>query len=192
VDEQRVVSPRRDIGIVFQNPVLLPWRTVLENVLLPIEILRWDRREYVDVAHHLLRSVGLEGFENRFPRELSGGMQQRVAICRSLIYDPSILLMDEPFGALDAMTREEMALELLRIWDEHRKTVIFVTHSIPEAVLLADRVVVMTPRPGRIAAVIEVDLPRPRTVEMEFWPEFQRHVEEIRESIFQRKRRSEG
>jgi NitT/TauT family transport system ATP-binding protein len=179
-----VTGPREDVGIVFQAPVLLNWRDVLRNVLFPIEILRRDERQYHPIALDLIRLVGLAGFENKHPRELSGGMQQRVAICRALIHDPTILLMDEPFGALDALTREEMGLELLRVWEERRKTILFVTHSIPEAVLLADRVVVMSPRPGRIARFIEVKLPRPRAMAMESSLEFRSHADEIRELIF--------
>jgi len=157
-----VDGPSRDVGVVFQAPVLLPWRTVLQNVLLPIDIQRQRRADHADRATALIRMVGLAGFENKYPGELSGGMQQRVGITRALVHDPSLLLMDEPFGALDAMTRESMNLELLRIWDESRKTVMLVTHSIPEAVFLADRVIVMSPRPGRISEIIPVDLPRPR------------------------------
>jgi NitT/TauT family transport system ATP-binding protein len=179
-----VLGPREDVGIVFQAPVLLNWRNVLDNVLFPIEILRRDRRRYREVALELIRLVGLDGFEDRHPRELSGGMQQRVAICRALIHDPTLLLMDEPFGALDALTRVEMSLELLRIWEERRKTILFVTHSIAEAVLLADRVIVMSSRPGRIARVITVGLPRPRTMVMESTPEFREHADEIRDLIF--------
>ena len=145
-----VTGPRSDVGIVFQSPVLLPWRTALENVLLPIEFLKKDLAQYETRARELLTLVGLKGFENGYPRALSGGMQQRVSISRALVSDPRILLMDEPFGALDAMTREELSFELLRIWEERKKTVLFVTHSIPEAVLLANRVVVMTPRPARV------------------------------------------
>ena len=163
---QPVRGPRREMGFVFQTPVLLPWRTVRDNVLLPIEMLGQPVREHAARADELLAKVGLDGFQKAHTWELSGGMQQRVGICRALIHDPEILLMDEPFAALDAMTRETIGLELLRIWEERRKTVLFVTHSIPEAVLLADRVVVMTPRPGRIASVIPIDLPRPRTVEL--------------------------
>src|SRR5204862_7848059 len=155
-------------GIVFQNPTLLPWASVTDNVLFPLRLMRQMRPDSIATVHTLLKLVGLAGFEHRYPRELSGGMQQRAAICRALIHDPAILLMDEPFGALDALTREEMSLELLRIWEDRRKTIFFVTHSIPEAILLADRVVVMTPRPGRIARVLEIDLPRPRSVELEF------------------------
>ncbi|MGH7264116.1 MAG: ABC transporter ATP-binding protein [Candidatus Rokuibacteriota bacterium] len=179
-----VTGPREDVGIVFQAPVLLNWRDVLSNVLFPIEILRRDLRAHRAVALDLLRLVGLAGFENKHPRELSGGMQQRVAICRALVHDPTLLLMDEPFGALDALTRMEMSVELLRIWDERRKTILFVTHSIAEAVLLADRVVVMSPRPGRIVRIIPVKLPRPRTMAMESTPEFREHADEIRDLIF--------
>ena len=179
-----VDGPREDVGIVFQAPVLLNWRDVLNNVLFPIEILHRDRQRYRPVALDLIRLVGLAGFENKHPRELSGGMQQRVAICRALIHDPTVLLMDEPFGALDALTREEMTIELLRIWTERPKTIVFVTHSIPEAVLLADRVVVMTPRPGRVAEVLAVDLPRPRTTDMTFSPPFKDYSDRIRELIF--------
>jgi NitT/TauT family transport system ATP-binding protein len=178
-----VDRPRVDVGMVFQEPVLLPWRHVRENVLLPVEILRRRDRDYASEADRLLQLVGLGGFERKMPYELSGGMQQRVAICRALIHDPGVLVMDEPFGALDAMTREEMGAELLRIWQARRKTVLFVTHSIREAVWLADRVVVMTPRPGAVADVIDVALPRPRTTRMQFLPEFGRHVEEISELI---------
>jgi NitT/TauT family transport system ATP-binding protein len=178
-----VEGPRADVGMVFQEPVLLPWRRVRENVLFPIEILRRRDRDYTREADRLLQLVGLGGFERKMTWELSGGMQQRVAICRALIHDPGVLVMDEPFGALDAMTREEMGAELLRIWGERRKTVLFVTHSIREAVWLADRVVVMSSRPGVIAEVIDVGLPRPRTARMQFLPGFARHVEDIGELI---------
>ena len=184
VREQPVTGPFPDVGFVFQQPVLLPWRSVLDNVLFSVEMLGLDLRQYREPAGDLLELTGLAGFETKYPRELSGGMQQRVAICRALLPDPSLLLMDEPFGALDAMTREEMSLELLRIWEERRKTILFVTHSIPEAILLADRVVVMSPRPGRVARVLRVDLPRPRTMELEFDPRFKAHSDEIRSLIF--------
>jgi NitT/TauT family transport system ATP-binding protein len=175
-----IVGPRRDIGVVFQSPVLFPWRTVLDNVLLPIDVQRSGRDTHEQVALDLLKLVGLSGFERRYPWELSGGMQQRVAITRALVHDPAMLLMDEPFGALDAMTREHMNLELQRIWMERKKTVLFITHSIPEAVFLADRVLVMTPRPGRIMDDVAVDLPRPRTLDAMNTPEFGRHAREIR------------
>jgi len=159
-----IEGPRREMGIVFQDPVLLPWRTVLENALLPAEVLGLNMKESTARAHELIRLVGLEGFEDKYPMELSGGMRQRNAIIRALMHDPAVLLMDEPFGALDAMTREQMNLELQRIWLESRKTVFFITHSIPEAVFLADRVLVMTPRPGRITEEIRVDIERPRSL----------------------------
>lgn len=158
----RVTGPRPDVGLLFQRPTLLPWRTVRKNVLLPAEVLGLDRRVAAARAAELLEMVGLGGFEDALPAELSGGMQGRVAIARSLLQDPAILLMDEPFAALDALTREELAQELLGIWDRVRKTVLFVTHAIPEALFLADRVAVMTPRPGQVAGIIPVDLPRPR------------------------------
>jgi NitT/TauT family transport system ATP-binding protein len=184
VRDQVVREPFSDVGFVFQHPVLLPWRTVLGNILFSIEMLGKKEGEFVDQARDLIKLAGLEGFENKYPRELSGGMQQRVAICRALIHDPSLLLMDEPFGALDAMTREEMSFELLRIWEERRKTILFVTHSIPEAILLADRVVVMTPRPGKIERIFDIDLPRPRVYEMEFNERFKALNSEIRSLIF--------
>ena len=166
VDGLPVRGPQRKIGIVFQTPVLMRWRTALQNVLVPAEILRLDRDEMRSRAQDLLKLVGLEEFGDKFPRELSGGMQQRVAIARALVHDPSILLMDEPFGALDAMTRSQMNVELLRIWSERRKTSLLITHSIGEAVFLSDRVVVMSARPGRVTDIIDVSLPRPRTPEM--------------------------
>ncbi len=173
-------GPSREVGVVFQAPVLLPWRNVLSNVLVPIEIQKRDRAVYGQHAMQYLDLVGLAGFENKYPKELSGGMQQRVGIARALVHDPALLLMDEPFGALDAMTREHMNLELLRIWHESRKTVLLVTHSIPEAIFLADRVIVMTPRPGRISEILDIDLPRPRTLEMMNSPQFGRYVISIR------------
>jgi NitT/TauT family transport system ATP-binding protein len=180
---EEVRSPRVDVGMVFQEPLLLPWRSVRENVLLPVEILHKSDKDYRAEADRLLALVGLAGFEDRMPYELSGGMQQRAAICRALIHDPGVLVMDEPFGALDAMTRDEMGHELLRIWQRHRKTVIFVTHSIREAVWLADRVVVMTARPARIAEIVDVDFERPRTEKMQFLPKFGAYVESIGETI---------
>ena len=179
-------GPSRDIGVVFQSPVLLPWRTVLQNVLVPAEVQRRDMAVARRRAQDYLDMVGLQGFENKYPRELSGGMQQRVAICCALLNDPDLLLMDEPFGALDALTREEMTLELLRIWAVRPKTVVFDTHSISEAVLLADRVVVMSARPGRIADVIDITLPRPRAFNMSALPAFTEASERIREQIFKR------
>ena len=188
-----VREPFPDVGIVFQHPVLLPWRTVLDNVLFSADMLGMDPQRYRSRALELLTLSGLRGFETRLPRELSGGMQQRVAICRALLPDPSLLMMDEPFGALDALTREEMGFELLRIWEARRKTILFVTHSIPEAILLADKVAVMTPRPGRLARVIQIDLPRPRTVELEFDTKFKAYSDEVRGLIFAgRKARGDG
>ncbi|MFQ5804787.1 MAG: ABC transporter ATP-binding protein [Candidatus Methylomirabilales bacterium] len=183
LDGQPVTGPRASSGIVFQQPVLFKWRSVLDNVLLPIEILRRNRRKYYQTALDLLDLTGLTEFKDRYPRELSGGMQQRVSICRALIHDPPVLLMDEPFGALDAMTRSEMNVELLRIWSERQKTSILITHSITEAVFLADRVIVMTPRPGMIADIVEIDLPRPRLAETRISPRFNELVQVIGRKI---------
>ena len=184
---QPLSEPRERTGIVFQAATLLPWANVLDNILFPIRV---TGRPVADMhraaARALIQVAGLKGFENRSPRELSGGMQQRVAICRALLNDPDLLLMDEPFGALDALTREEMTLELLRIWSTRPKTVVFVTHSISEAVLLADRVVVMSARPGRIADVVDIDLPRPRAFSMSGHPAFVAASERIRQQIFHR------
>lgn len=178
-----VIGPHEDLGMVFQTPVLLEWRDTLGNVMLPIEILRQDRPAGEARARELLEMVGLGGFENRYPSELSGGMQQRVAICRALVMDPPLLLMDEPFGALDALTRDEMALELLRIWERTLKTILFVTHSIDEAVLLSDRVVVMTPRPGTVREIVEIDLPRPRSADLRYDARFVEYSRGLREAI---------
>jgi NitT/TauT family transport system ATP-binding protein len=180
VSGRRVEGPLASVGMVFQAPVLLKWRSVADNVMLPVEFAGLNPREYAGKARLLLGMVGLKGFEDAPPYRLSGGMQQRVSLCRALVTDPSILLMDEPFGALDAMTREELDIELLRIWDEKRMTVVFVTHNIQEAVLLSDRVVVMSARPGRVIENIEIDLKRPRSIEMMSVPEFGRHTLNIR------------
>jgi NitT/TauT family transport system ATP-binding protein len=185
LDGAPLMRPSRDIGIVFQEPVLLQWRTVLDNVLLPTEILGLDKAKARARAVELINLVGLSGFEKRFPRELSGGMQQRVSLCRALIHNPSVLLMDEPFAALDAMTREELCFELMRIWGADKKTVVFVTHNIAEAILLADRVVAMTQRPGRIARIVAIDLARPRTIDMEFTETFKTYSDQIRSVIYQ-------
>ncbi|MCX4385719.1 ABC transporter ATP-binding protein [Micromonospora peucetia] len=157
-------GPRRDIGFMFQRPALLPWRSVIDNVLLPTEVFRQDRRDARNRAHELLDLVGLNGFEKRLPHELSGGMQQRVSLCRALIQQPRVLLMDEPFSALDALTRADLTVELQRLQMKHASTVLFVTHSVDEAVLLADRVVVLSPRPGRLRQIVDIDIARPRSL----------------------------
>jgi NitT/TauT family transport system ATP-binding protein len=160
-----VDRPLTDVGIVFQDAILLDWRDVLANVMLQADIRGLERAKYESIARHLLAATGLAGFENRKPYELSGGMRQRVSICRALVHDPPLLLMDEPFGALDALTREQISMDIQRVWMEKRKTALFITHSIPEAVLLSDRVVVMSPRPGRIVEILDIDLPRPRRLD---------------------------
>jgi NitT/TauT family transport system ATP-binding protein len=181
MDGQRITGTRRDVGVVFQSSILLPWRTILENVLLPAEVLGLDMNAARRRARDLLKLVRLDGFEDRLPRQLSGGMQQRASIARALLHDPKVLLMDEPFGALDAMTREQMNLELQRIWAESGKTVILITHSIPEAIFLGDVVLVMTARPGTLRRVIPVGLPRPRDMDVMGSAEFTRIAHEIRE-----------
>jgi NitT/TauT family transport system ATP-binding protein len=183
VNGRPITGPTASIGIVFQSPLLMAWRTVLQNVLLQIEIRNLSVAAYRTAARDLIRLVGLEGFEDAHPHQLSGGMQQRVGLCRALIHDPDLLVMDEPFGALDAMTREQMNAELQRIWIERRKTVLFITHSIAEAVYLADRVLVMSPRPGRIVGEIIVDLPRPRTVATTELPAFVQLTREVRRCL---------
>ncbi|MEO8346044.1 MAG: ABC transporter ATP-binding protein [Betaproteobacteria bacterium] len=179
-----IAGPPDDVGIVFQSPVLLAWRTVLRNVMLQIEMRKLPVEQYRGKARALLHLTGLGDFENKYPWQLSGGMQQRASICRALVHDPAVLLMDEPFGALDAMTREKMNLELQRIWFETKKTVLFITHSIPEAVFLADRVLVMTERPGSIAAIYDVPLPRPRTLAVMGDPRFVELTQTIRRHFY--------
>jgi len=183
VDGQKITGPRKDISVVFQSSVLLPWRTILENLRLPIELLGLDPGTFDDRARYLLNMTKLSSFADALPSELSGGMRQRVAICRALIHNPTILLMDEPFSALDAMTRDEIGLELLRIWDREKKTVLFVTHAIREAVFLSDRVLVMAQRPGRIVEAIEIDMPRPRGLEIQETDRFNAYVGELRKLI---------
>jgi NitT/TauT family transport system ATP-binding protein len=173
-------DPARDIGMVFQQPLLLKWRTVLENVLLPAEILKLNPKQTEARAHELLQMVGLAGFETKYPYELSGGMQQRAAIARALVHDPKLVLMDEPFGALDALTRERMNLEMLRIWAASGKTFVFVTHSIQEAVFLGSRCAVLTSGPARMADFFAIDLPLPRTLELKT----QEHFGELTKRIY--------
>lgn len=180
-----VDSPQTNLGIIFQDAVLLDWRNVISNVMLQIEIRGMDRSEYESKAMDLLGTVGLQGFENKNPYELSGGMKQRVSICRALVHDPPLLLMDEPFGALDALTREQISMDIQHLWMEQRKTVMLITHSIPEAVLLADRVIVMSPRPGQIVEIFDIDLPRPRRLD-NLSRKFNEYAGEIRK-IFQAK-----
>ncbi len=180
VDGEKVTEPHGNAGIVFQHALLLPWRTVLSNVMLPIEMKKLPRADYLPRAKKLLEMVGLGGFENKLPWQLSGGMQQRASICRALVHDPKIMMMDEPFGALDAMTRERMNVELRRIQRSTGKTILLITHSIPEAVFLADRVLVMTERPGSIAAIYDVPLGADRTLDMMAGPVFAELVARIR------------
>jgi NitT/TauT family transport system ATP-binding protein len=173
----------RDYGIVFQDAVLYDWRTVAKNIALPLELAGWDRRRRAAKVREMLELVELSGFENHHPWQLSGGMQQRVSIARALSFDPALLLMDEPFGALDEMTRERLNMELLRIWEASGSTVVFVTHSIPEAVFLSTRVAVMSPRPGRISNVISIDLPQPRTAATREDARFFELVTHVREAL---------
>jgi NitT/TauT family transport system ATP-binding protein len=177
---RQVDRPYTDIGIVFQNAELLEWRTALQNILLQIEIRKLPTQQYLPAARQLLANVGLKDFEEKYPDELSGGMKQRVALCRALVHDPDILLMDEPFGALDAMTRDQMNADLQRLWMEKRKTAILVTHSIDEAVFMSDRVIVMSARPGSVARDIAIGLGRPRTLELRDRPEFNAYTGQIR------------
>lgn len=182
LDGRPLTSPQRQVAYVFQNVNLLPWRTVLRNVLLPLEVGGTARAEAVSRAENVLALVGLDGFADLYPRELSGGMAQRVAIARALVAEPELLLLDEPFGALDALSREQMNLELLRIWRARQVTAVMVTHDLQEAIFLADRVLVMSSRPGQIRAEVKVDLPRPRTLEVmytEFFGALSRRVREV-------------
>ena len=180
---QPLTGPRRQVGIVFQKANLMPWRSVRDNVVLPLELAGVPRSEALRRADALIELVGLAGFERTRPRNLSGGMEQRVAIARALVHDPEILLLDEPFGALDAMTRERMSIELLRIWEASHKTVVMVTHNIQEAVFLADRVLVLGPRPGRIRATFDIPLPRPRDVAVQYTLLFGELAGQVRAAI---------
>ena len=172
-----------DYGMVFQDSVLFDWRTVAKNVQLPLEMLGWDRAKRNERVDEMLRLVELQGFGDHYPWQLSGGMQMRVAIARALAFEPGLLLMDEPFGALDEMTRERLNIELLELWRRLESTIVFVTHSISEAVFLSTRVVVMSPRPGRIAGVVDIDLPQPRTFDTREDPRFFEHVTAVRELL---------
>ncbi len=184
IDGEHVRKPHPKVGVVFQTDMLLYWRNILDNVLLPIEIKKLGREAYRERAETLLAQVGLRGFEAKMPSELSGGMRQRVAICRALIQEPGLLLMDEPFGALDALTREQMIMDLQAMWGRVQNTVLFITHGIDEAVFLADRVVVMSPRPGKIDLDLAIDIPRPRPwTEVHDDKNFQQYIRQIRETF---------
>ncbi len=183
LDGKPVTKPPRELGMVFQDANLLPWRNLWENILFPFEIRHQDSRPYHDRIRELLRLTGLAGFEQKMPLELSGGMRQRASIVRCLGFDPDVILMDEPFGALDAFTRDEMNLLIQQVWMDTQKTIVFVTHNITEAVFLADRVVVLSPRPGRIAHIFPVDLPRPRTIDQTLEPPFIALVQQIKATI---------
>ncbi len=189
---REVQAPRREVGMVFQEANLLPWRNLLQNIHFPFEIMGEDPKRYRARIDELLGLTALRGFERHHPRELSGGMQQRASIVRALAYDPKVLLMDEPFGALDAFTRDEMNLMLLEIWEKSRKTIVFVTHQIPEAVYLSDRVFVMTHRPGRNSQIYNIDLPRPRTLSITTERHFFDLVGEIKQTIYQDVQRGAG
>jgi NitT/TauT family transport system ATP-binding protein len=179
IEGRPVRAPYTSVGIAFQSDLLLDWRTVLGNVLFQFEMRGESARPFEGRARELITSVGLAGFERKHPFELSGGMRQRVALCRALVHDPPLLLMDEPFGALDALTRDQLQVDLQHIWQESRKTVLFVTHSIPEAVFLSDRVIVMTPRPGRIREILAIELPRPRDLAIRESPAFAQYVHRV-------------
>jgi len=186
ISGKRVEAPYTDIGIVFQQDVLLEWRSILQNVMIQAELRKLDRKKLEARARHLIELVGLKGFEGMYPHELSGGMRQRASICRALLHSPPLLLMDEPFGALDALTRDQLNIDLLRFWQESPTTVLFITHSVSEAVFLSDRVVIMSPRPGRIEEIVDIDLPRPRRIAMRETPRFldySRRIGRVFESI---------
>jgi NitT/TauT family transport system ATP-binding protein len=185
IEDRELDGPRSDIGLMFQKPLLLEWRRVLDNVLLPVEIYRLDQKEYEAKARRLLSTAGLADFLTKYPFELSGGMQQRVALCRALVAQPSLLLMDEPFGALDTLTRQKMGFELLRLWEEWKSTVLFVTHDVDEAVMLSDRVLVMSSRPGTVLGSFTVDLPRPRQIFIKDTAEFIHFSSRIRRCLWE-------
>ncbi len=185
IEGTRVTEPYTDLGIVFQQDLLMDWRRVLANILVQPEFRGLRAKDYEQRARELLNLVGLSGCEEKYPFELSGGMRQRVAICRALVHNPNLLLMDEPFGALDALTRDQMNLDLQRIWYDNKKTVLFVTHSIPEAVFLGDRVLVMAPSPTKIRESIEIDLPRPRNLDIRETPEFAGYIHRITQLFYQ-------
>jgi NitT/TauT family transport system ATP-binding protein len=178
-----LTSPQRKIGFVFQRPNLMPWRTALHNISLPLELEGMPTRQAEEQARQLLQQVGLQDFSAALPRELSGGMSQRVALARALVNDPDLLLLDEPFAALDALTREKMNWELVRLWQMHRNTVVMVTHNIQEAILLSDRVIAMSPRPGRIEREVVIDVPRPRSLEDQYTPRFVELARILRETL---------
>ena len=180
VNGQPIKGPPPSIGIVFQSALLMPWRSILDNVLVQIDMRDLRRSDYQEKAHGLLKMVGLSAFEAAYPYQLSGGMQQRVGICRALVHSPQLLIMDEPFGALDAMTREQMMIELQRIWMDQKTTILFITHSLSEAIFLSDRVLVMGPRPGRVVGEFTIDIPRPRRIRDERSPAFAEYADRIR------------
>jgi NitT/TauT family transport system ATP-binding protein len=183
LDGRPVAGPRRETSVIFQTPVLFPWRTILANVLFPVEVFKLDKSKYRDEALRLLEMTGLTAFMDRLPKHLSGGMAQRVPLCRALITNPELLLMDEPFSALDALTRDDMNVQLMKIWEQFRKTVVFVTHSIREAVFLSERVIVLSRRPAVIAAEVKVDLPRPRTLDIQETSAFNGYCAKLRASL---------
>jgi NitT/TauT family transport system ATP-binding protein len=179
IDKRQIKGPNSDIGIVFQQDALLDWRSALSNVMLQCEIRKMDHAASSARADELLKMVGLEEFHAAFPHELSGGMRQRVSICRALLHSPPLLVMDEPFGALDALTRDQLQVDLLRLWTDQKMTVVFITHSISEAVFLSDRIVVMSPRPGKIETIIDVELERPRRLAVRDTPQYTRYVHQV-------------
>lgn len=179
LDGEEITKPVKEVGFVFQDHLLLEWRTVLENIMIQGEFRNSDLKETKDKAMKLIEQVGLSGFENKYPWELSGGMQQRVSICRALVHEPKLLMMDEPYGALDALTREQMRVDLEKMWMEKKNTILFVTHDIDEAILLADKIIVLTPRPGRIKEIVNINLPRPRNMKVKESAEFLAYRKQI-------------